>query len=100
MIVRMDDILISGLDDVDHLNNLQEVLTRLSAVGLCLHRSKCTFMAAEVLYCGRRVSSDGTRPNKENIEAIVSAPVTLVFGYVEFLQHGFAAPGYHLGATA
>ena len=74
VIVRMDDILISGLDDVDHLKNLQEVLTRLSAAGLRLNRSKCTFMAAEVLYCGRRVSSEGTRPNEENIEAIVRAP--------------------------
>ena len=74
VIVRMDYILISGLDDDDHLKNLQEVLTRLSAAGLRLNRFKCTFMAVEVLYCGRRASADGTRPNEENIEAIVSAP--------------------------
>ena len=34
IIVRIDDILVSSEDDVKHLENLTEVLTRLSQAGL------------------------------------------------------------------
>ena len=41
VIVRVDDILVGGKDDVDHLSNLDAVLTTLSAAGLRLKKSKC-----------------------------------------------------------
>ena len=33
MIVRVDDILVSGASDEDHLSNLEEVLKRLASAG-------------------------------------------------------------------
>jgi hypothetical protein len=73
VIVRMDDILLSGLSDEDHLRNLREVLRRLSEAGLRLKRSKCLFFAPEVVYCGRVVNAEGTRPSPSNVHAITEA---------------------------
>lgn len=45
VVVRFDDILVTGNNDASHLQNLGAVLERLSAPGLCLKREKCVFMA-------------------------------------------------------
>ena len=47
-----DDILISGKDDADHLQNLEAVLNRLEEYGLHLKLDKCTFMEESVIYMG------------------------------------------------
>ena len=73
VIVRMDDILLTGLSDAEHLQNLREVLGRLSKAGLRLKRSKCSFFAPEVVYCGRVVTAAGTRPAASNVQAILEA---------------------------
>ena len=74
VIVRVDDILIGGKDDVDHLSNLDAVLTTLSAAGLRLKKSKCEFMVPQVTYCGYRISGSGVEPVKDKVEAIQKAP--------------------------
>ena len=51
VIVRVDDILVSGVDDEDRLNNLEDVLKRLAEAGLRLKRSVC-FMQPQVTLCG------------------------------------------------
>ena len=57
--VRVDDILISGRNDAEHLKNLTEVLQILSANGLRLKRKKCVFMTPEVTYLGFRINQEG-----------------------------------------
>jgi hypothetical protein len=47
-----EDILISGLDDTDHLSNLEKVLQRLNSYGLRLKLDKCKFMQPSVKYMG------------------------------------------------
>ena len=44
VVCRVDDILISGKNDQQHLDHLDEVLTRLESTGLRLKLSKCQFM--------------------------------------------------------
>ena len=71
---RVDDILISGRNDEEHLANLRSVLVKLSESGLTLKTSKCSFMQDEVTYCGYVVSKYGVRPMPENVEAVRDAP--------------------------
>lgn len=91
VIVRLDDILISGSTDEDHLKNLTEVLERLKNAGLRLNKKKCSFFKPEVVYCGNVVSSEGTRPLKSNVEAILNAraplSVTELKGYLGMLNY-------------
>ena len=75
VIVRMDDILISGKDDNNHIANLEEVLKKLSELGLRLRKEKCFFIVLEVTYCGYEINGHGIKPVEAKVEAIQNAPV-------------------------
>ena len=75
VIVRMDDILISGKDDNHHLANLEVVLKKLSEAGLRLRKEKCYFMVPEVTYCGYVINGSGMKPVAAKLEALKNAPV-------------------------
>ena len=70
----MDDILVSGACDEDHLNNLEEVLKRLPSAGLRLRKNKCVFMEPQVTYLGHKVSKEGIQLLDDKVEAITNAP--------------------------
>ena len=72
--VYIDDILITGESDTEHLNNLAEVLKRLEAAGMRLKRNKCSFLLPQVEYLGHQISEKGLQPTKEKVRAIVDAP--------------------------
>ena len=72
VVVRVDDILVSGSNDEEHLANL-EVLKRLSEHGLRL-KQKCAFMVNEVVYLGQKINSQGIQPIQEKVRAIADAP--------------------------
>ena len=72
--VYLDDILVTGRTEKEHLENLDRVLTRLEEAGMRLKRSKCAFLLPAVEYLGHHISSEGLRPTQEKIRAIVEAP--------------------------
>jgi hypothetical protein len=72
--VRVDDILVSGRNDAEHLQNLRLVLEELARSGLTLKVSKCSFMQNEVTYCGYVINKEGAKPMPGNVEAVVKAP--------------------------
>ena len=74
VIVRVDDILVSGARDEDHLNNLEEVLKRLASAGLRLRKNKRVFMEPQVTYLGHKVSKEGIQPLDDKVNAITNAP--------------------------
>ena len=73
-VVRVDDILVTGEDTQQHLENLGSVLRSLKANGLRLKRSKCTFFSPSVIYLGFRISSQGVEPLQEKVGAVLEAP--------------------------
>ena len=74
VIVRVDDILVSGANDGDHLKNLEEVFKRLAKARMRLKKGKCVFMEPQVNYPGHRVSKEGIQPMEDKVEAITNAP--------------------------
>ena len=72
--VYLDDILVTGNTDDEHLRTLEEVLGRLEAAGLRLKRNKCAFMLPSVEYLGHTISADGLRPSQKKVRAIMQAP--------------------------
>ena len=70
----LDDILVTGKTEQDHLNTLNRVLDVLSKAGLRLRKSKCTFMADDVAYLGFRVDSKGLSVLPEKTRAVLDAP--------------------------
>ena len=72
--MRIDDILITGKDDQDHLTNLNMVLKKLAKAGLKLRKEKCAFMQNEVTYCGFVINGTGIQPMAKEVEEIKNAP--------------------------
>ena len=58
-VVYLDDILITGKTEKEHLQNIDEVMTRLEDEGLTLKKEKCHFMLDKVEYLGHTISADG-----------------------------------------
>ena len=52
MHVYLDEILVAGVDEADHLSNLSKVLDKLEDTGLMLKESKCVFTASSIEYLG------------------------------------------------
>lgn len=74
VVCRVDDILVSGKNDQNHLKNLNEVLTRLKQAGLRLKMEKCKFMKPSVEYLGYRIDMHGLHAIEKKVEAIKNAP--------------------------
>ena len=71
----LDDILITGRNDTEHLKNLEAVLAKLGTAGLCLKLSKCSFMSVSVEYLGHRIDDQGLHPTEGKAQAVQNAPV-------------------------
>ncbi|XP_062864462.1 uncharacterized protein K02A2.6-like [Trichomycterus rosablanca] len=89
--VYLDDILVTGVNDDEHLKNLAEVLRRLEEAGLRLKRNKCAFMESEVQYLGHIVDARGLQPMEAKIQALEEAPapsnVTELKAYLGLLNY-------------
>ncbi|CAB4045228.1 Hypothetical predicted protein, partial [Paramuricea clavata] len=60
--------------DDEHLQNLEEVMKRLSEAGLRLKRSKCRFMQPVLGCLGYRISAQGIYPAEAKVQAVTEAP--------------------------
>jgi hypothetical protein len=96
--VYLDDILVTGNNEVQHLQNLEAVFKRLSEANLHISKEKCTFMSSSVTYLGHKIDAEGLHPLEEKVIAIRDAraprDVTelrsflgLVNHYARFLPH-------------
>ena len=70
----LDDILIAGKTEQDHLAILEKTLSRLQNAGIRLKCSKCAFMLSSIEYMEHRISADRLQPTKEKVKAISGAP--------------------------
>ena len=74
VICYIDDILITGQNDEQHLQNLANVLYRLEEHGLRLKRGKFQFLQPAVEYLGHRVDAEGIHTAEGKKIAILQAP--------------------------
>ena len=70
----LDDILVTGANEQEHLANLAQVLQRLQSAGMSLKSSKCAFLLSSVSYLGHIISSEGLHTADSKVEALVDAP--------------------------
>ena len=74
VVVYVDDILVTGSTDEEHLQNLVEVLKRIQKAGLRLKKEKCEFLAKSVVYLGHKIDAKGLHPTIDKVDAITKAP--------------------------
>ena len=70
----IDDIIVTGETDDEHLRNLEMVLQRLLDAGLRAHPPKTRFFDAKTEYCGHAVSADGLHKLLAKVDAIRDTP--------------------------
>ena len=74
VICYLDDILVTGGTDEEHLCHLEQVLQRLQKYNIRARREKCAFMSTSVEYLGHVVDAQGLHTTLGKVEAISQAP--------------------------
>ena len=74
VICYLDDILITGSTEEEHLANVEQVLSRLQQYNIRAKRSKCSFHSPSVEYLGHRVDAGGLHTTTSKVEAVSKAP--------------------------
>ena len=69
MEVMLDDIIVAGKSDAEHLENLEPVLRRRAEKDLQINAKKCRFFMERIEYCGHEIDHDGLHKTKAKIEA-------------------------------
>ena len=72
--VYLDDILVSGFNEEEHLKNLQSLLQRLRDKGLRCCQQKCVFAQPSIEYLGYTISEEGISKGKRKVDTILDMP--------------------------
>ena len=70
----LDDILVTGKDDAEHLTTLKAVFNQLQQFGLRLKLPKCRFLQQSVEYLGHLVDAKGLHATLSKVKALIEAP--------------------------
>ena len=73
VLVYLNDILITGPTQEQHMKNLIAVLSSFRQAGLRLKKQKCRFLAKSVEYLGFTIDQQGVHPSEGKVQAIKSA---------------------------
>ena len=74
--IYLDDILITGNTEEQHLANLEQVFKQLEAADMRLKHNKCCFNLPEVIYLGHWIDKNGLHPTEDKTKAIPGGPYT------------------------
>ncbi|XP_031422660.1 uncharacterized protein K02A2.6-like [Clupea harengus] len=70
----LDDILVTGKTEEEHLRNLEATLQRLKEYGLRVRKAKCEFFKSSVEYLGHVIDAQGLHKAPSKVRAITGAP--------------------------
>jgi hypothetical protein len=86
LLIYLDDLILFSSMFHEHINELDEVLTRLGNAGLKLKPSKCDLFRERVIFLGHLVTSEGVKPDPAKVEAVHEWPApTNITGVRAFL---------------
>ena len=74
VLVYLDDILVTGSSQEEHMSNLKEVLSRLQEAGLRLRKDRCEFMVSSVKYLGHIIDANELHPAPDKLKAVKNVP--------------------------
>ena len=80
VVVYIDDILVTGSTEEEHLRALERVLSRLKQAGLRVKPNKCSFMRPSVTYLVHVIDAHGLHPLDERVQVIKDASISKTVG--------------------
>lgn len=72
--IYMDDLIVIGISENQHLNNLKNVFDMCRKSNLKLNPDKCYFFKTEVTFLGHICTSEGLKPDPSKISTIIHYP--------------------------
>ena len=69
-VIYLDDVIIFGHTEKEHLEHLCVVFERFWEFNLKLKPSKCLFFQSEIIYLAHHVSQQGILPSRDNMRAV------------------------------
>ena len=73
--VIMDDIILTGKNDDEHLHTLEKIFQRLEEYNLKLNPDKCYFLQESVEYFAFKIDKHGIHPTDTKLAAMKDAPL-------------------------
>ena len=71
--VYIDDILVTGGTEEEHLARLSEVLNCHVEAGMRLMKDKCAFLLPSLEYLGHVICIEGLKTSDSNVKAVTNA---------------------------
>ena len=81
-IIYLNDVIVFGHMEEEHLERLQVVFECFREFNLKLKPSKCNLFQSEIIYLAHHISKEGVHPCKDNVCAIEEFPVPETFTQV------------------
>ena len=97
VVIFLDDLILFNNSFDSHLENLNEVLGRLTKAGLKLKPSNCNLLQKEVVFLGHVVSASGIKPDPSKIEVVANWPVPQTVNDIRVLLVSFHITDVSLG---
>ena len=99
-IIYLDDVIVFGHSEEEHLECLCVVFEHFRDINLKLKPSKCSFFQSKIMYLQHHVSHKGICPSRENVHVVEEFPMPETFtqvcvfcslaGHYQCLIKGFA----------
>ena len=74
-VIYLDDVIVFGRMEEEHLEHLSMVFERFHEFNLKLKPSKCSFFQSEIMYLAHHISQRGILPSWENVQAVQEFPM-------------------------
>ena len=81
-VIYLDDMIVFGHMEEEHLEHLWVVFEHFREFNLKLKPSKCSFFQSEIAYLTHHMSQEGICPSQENVHAIEDFPMPEMFTQV------------------
>ena len=81
-VIYLDNIIVFGRMEEEHLECLHVVFERFQEFNLKLKPSKCSFFQLEILYLAHHISWRGILPSQENVQAMQEFPMPKTYTQV------------------
>ena len=81
-IIYLDDVIVFGRTEEEHLERLHMVFERFCEFNLKLKPLKCSFFQLEIMYLAHHISQRGILPSWENMQAVQEFPMPKTYTQV------------------
>ena len=78
-IIYLDDVIVFGRTEEEHLECLQVVFECFREINFKLKPSKCNLFQSEIIYLVHHISKEGVHPSKDNMHTIEEFPMPETF---------------------